>query len=162
MHVLAERGLTLATAESLTGGALGASITAVPGASAVYRGGIVSYATEVKLGLLGVPAEVVARDGVVSAACALAMASQARRLLGADWALSTTGVAGPDTQEGKPVGRVHVGLAGPDGARALTLQLSGERAEIRTQTCRRALEALLEDLDPPNPGIPAPKVGSGE
>ena len=101
---LAERGQTVATAESLTGGLLAATITSVPGASAVYVGGVVSYAASVKQDLLDVPAEVVTAHGTVSAECARAMAAGARHRTGADWAMATTGVAGPDPLEGHPVG----------------------------------------------------------
>src|SRR5690349_1505158 len=97
------RGETLAAAESLTGGLLAGFVTGVPGASAVFVGGVVSYATEVKQDLLHVPDEVVESDGVVSARCAEEMAAGVRRLLGTTHALSTTGVAGPEPQEDKPV-----------------------------------------------------------
>ena len=108
---LTRRGVTLATAESLTGGAL-ADLCRPPRERAVVRGGVVAYATSVKTGLLGVSEETVEAHGVVSAACAEAMAAGVKRLLGADWALSTTGVAGPTEQEGKPVGTVFVAVAG--------------------------------------------------
>ena len=98
------------------------------GASRVYRGGVVAYATEVKQQLLGVPPDLVARHGVVSAECARAMAEGARAALGADWAVSTTGVAGPDQQEGKPVGTVFVGVAGPGGTTVTALELVGRPA----------------------------------
>jgi PncC family amidohydrolase len=141
---LLERGLTVGTAESLTGGALGDLLSSTPGASATYRGGVVSYATELKQSLLGVGDDVVATYGVVSAQCAAAMADGARALLGTDWAVSTTGVAGPDLQEGKPAGTVHVGLAGPDGTTSVALRLAGDRRAVRDGTCRRAVAALLE------------------
>jgi nicotinamide-nucleotide amidase len=115
---LVRLGVTLATAESLTGGALADLVSASPGASESYLGGVVSYATSVKTALLGVSADTIDAHGVVSAACAEEMAVGVKELLGADWALSTTGVAGPTEQEGKPVGTVFVGLAGPDGATA--------------------------------------------
>jgi nicotinamide-nucleotide amidase len=137
---------TLATAESLTGGALADLASASPGASDSYLGGIVSYATEVKTGLLGVSQETVDDHGVVSAQCAEEMAAGARKLIAADYALSTTGVAGPTEQEGKPVGLVYVGLAGPDGVSAHELRLSGDRAEIRHDTCRAAVDLLLKAL----------------
>jgi nicotinamide-nucleotide amidase len=140
---LTRRGLTLATAESLTGGALADLVSASPGASESYLGGIVSYATSVKTTVLGVSEETVATHGVVSAACAEEMAARARELIGADWAISTTGVAGPTEQEGKPVGTVFVGLAGPDGATAHQLNLSGDRAAIRAETCWAAVDQLL-------------------
>jgi nicotinamide-nucleotide amidase len=143
---LIRRGATLATAESLTGGALADLVSASPGASESYLGGVVSYATSVKTGLLGVSEETVETHGVVSAACAEEMAARVKELLGAGWALSTTGVAGPTEQEGKPVGTVFVGVAGPDGASAHELHLSGDRAEIRAQTCRAAVDRLLAAL----------------
>jgi nicotinamide-nucleotide amidase len=143
---MARRGLTFATAESLTGGALADLVSASPGASESYLGGVVTYATEVKTGVLGVSEETVDEHGVVSAACAEEMAARARELLGADWAVSTTGVAGPTEQEGKPVGTVFVGLAGPDGVTADELDLSGDRAEIRAETCRAAADRLLSAL----------------
>jgi PncC family amidohydrolase len=139
-------GATLATAESLTGGALADLVSASPGASDAYLGGVVSYATSVKTGLLGVSEETVESHGVVSAECAEEMAARVRKLIGADFALSTTGVAGPTEQEGKPVGTVFVGVAGPDGASAHELALSGGRAEIRHDTCRAAIDLLLKAL----------------
>lgn len=108
----------------------------------MYAGGVVSYATGVKTGVLGVPAEVVDRYGVVSAECARAMADGVRRLLGTTYALATTGVAGPAEQEGKPVGTVHVGLAGPDGTTSIELSLDGDRAVIQTATVDAAVSAL--------------------
>jgi nicotinamide-nucleotide amidase len=143
---LTRREATLATAESLTGGALADLVSASPGASESYLGGVVSYATSVKTGLLGVREETVEAHGVVSAACAEEMATRVKGLLGADWALSTTGVAGPTEQEGKPVGTVFVGVAGPDGVIAHELRLSGERDDIRAQTCRAAVDRLLAAL----------------
>ena len=140
------RGQTLATAESLTGGLLAALVTGVPGASAVYTGGVVSYATEVKQQLLGVSDEVVENEGVVSAACAEAMAVGARDLLRTTYAVSTTGVAGPEEQEGKPVGTVYVGVAGPDGVRSLELGFGGTRALIREKSCAAAIGELLSAL----------------
>ena len=143
---LLSRGLTVASAESLTGGALADRLSSTPGASSTYRGGVVSYATEVKQELLGVSDELVATYGVVSAQCARQMAEGVRALVGSDWALSTTGVAGPQRQEGKPAGTVHVGLAGPRGTTSVELHLAGDRREIRTRTCHEALDALLGSL----------------
>lgn len=137
----AESG-TLATAESLTGGRVAAALTAVPGASAVFRGGVVAYASEVKVELLGVPAEVVERVGVVSAECAEAMARGARTLTGASYAVATTGVAGPTEQEGKPAGTVYVAVLGPRGGRTLALELSGDREQVVERTRGEALAAL--------------------
>ncbi len=138
---------TLATAESLTGGLLAGLLTDVPGASATYVGGVVGYATELKQGLLGVPAELVAEHGVVSASCAEAMATGALAATGATWALSTTGVAGPDRQEGQPPGTVFVGVAGPGLLRSVRLALRGERAQVRHDTCARAVSLLTDILE---------------
>jgi PncC family amidohydrolase len=143
---LGERRLSIAVAESITGGDLAASLTAAPGASATVLGGVVSYATSAKQHVLDVPADVVETHGVVSAECAQAMAVGVRRLFEADWALSTTGVAGPDEQEGKPVGTVFLGVAGPDSVRSVALHLEGERHEIREQAVVEALKALLDDV----------------
>jgi nicotinamide-nucleotide amidase len=140
------RGQTVATAESMTGGSLAEAISAAPGASSTFLGGVVSYATEVKQQLLGVAKETVESEGVVSAACAAEMATGVRRLLGTDYAVSTTGVAGPTEQEGKPVGLVFVGVAGPDGVVTCELNLDGDRADIRAETTARAMALLLETV----------------
>jgi len=142
-EALLERGLTVASAESLTGGGLGDQLSSTSGASATYRGGVVSYATEVKQSLLGVTDETVERYGVVSAECAVQMATGVRALVGSDWAVSTTGVAGPTPQEAKQPGTVFVGIAGPGEARAVELRLEGDRASIRQQTCAAALSTVL-------------------
>ena len=134
---LLARGETVCCAESLTGGSLASLLSETPGASAVFVGGVVSYATEVKRSVLGVTA-----SRVVSAECAIEMASGVRALLGADWALSTTGVAGPDAQEDEPVGTVFIGIASAAGTRAIRLALSGTREEIRAATCRAAISEL--------------------
>lgn len=146
LALLGAAGATLATAESLTGGRLAATVTAVPGASVSYVGGFVTYATALKESLLGVPRAVVEQYGVVSGECAQAMAAGCRDATGATYALATTGVAGPDSQEGKPVGTVFVGLAGPDGVTALSLELAGDRHQIQDRACREALSALCETL----------------
>ena len=150
---LQRRGATLATAESLTGGRLAAQVTGVAGASRSYRGGVVAYATDVKEQLLGVPAEVVARHGVVSAECARAMAEGIRVALAATYAVSTTGVAGPERQEGKPVGTVFVGVAGPDGTTVTALELVGDRKAVQERTCREAVSALGDKLRREEPGL---------
>lgn len=139
---LVEREETLACAESLTGGLVAAAITSVPGASAVFRGGVVSYATEVKRDLLGVRAAV-----VVSPQCAEEMADGVRHLLGADRAIATTGVAGPDPQDGQPPGTVHIGLASADQVVSHRLDLHGDRASIRAQVVDIALAAMLTELE---------------
>ncbi len=143
LRELEERGVTLGTAESLTGGGLGELLTSVPGASKVYVGGVISYATRVKVDLLGVPVEIMYGDGAVSAACARAMAAGVRNALGTDVGVSTTGVAGPDRQEGKPAGTVFVAVSDASGEAVRALHLGGDRAEIRAATSRAALELLL-------------------
>ncbi|HEY3528049.1 MAG TPA: CinA family protein [Nocardioides sp.] len=142
LGLLAQAGATLATAESLTGGRLAASVTAVPGASTSYLGGFVTYATALKESVLGVPHDLVEQYGVVSGECARAMAAGCREATGATYALATTGVAGPDSQEGRPVGTVFVGIAGPDGVSALSMELVGDRHQIQDRACREALSAL--------------------
>ena len=141
-ELLQARGQTVATAESLTGGRLAAALTAVPGASRSYVGGVVAYATSVKEDLLGVPTALVAEHGVISSECALAMARGAAAVTGATWGIGTTGVAGPDRQEGHPPGTVHVGLVGPGVATALALELVGGREAIQERTCAEALSTL--------------------
>lgn len=126
LDMLAERGLTLGVAESVTGGMVGARITAVPGASKVFRGSIVSYASEVKFSLLGVP-----QGPVVSAEAASAMALGACKVLGADIGLATTGVAGPDEQDGQPVGTVFLGLAMNGETEVERIGLPGRRDTVR-------------------------------
>ncbi|WP_027863448.1 CinA family protein [Marmoricola sp. URHB0036] len=138
---LLERGLTVGCAESLTGGELAAMLSATPGASGTFVGGVVSYSTEVKRRLLSVTAA-----EVVSGECAVQMAAGARDLLEVDWAVSTTGVAGPDLQEGRPVGTVFVGLASSDTARFVRLDLDGDRDAIRSGACAGALDLLLAEV----------------
>jgi PncC family amidohydrolase len=141
-ELLQARGETVATAESLTGGRLAAALTATPGASRSYLGGVVAYATSVKHDVLGVPESVVERYGVVSAECALAMARGAVSVTGATWGIGTTGVAGPERQGELPPGTVHVGLVGPGVSTALALELVGHREAIQERTCDEALSAL--------------------
>ncbi|MEU6138528.1 CinA family protein [Nocardioides sp. NPDC047086] len=140
---LLEVGATVATAESLTAGRLAALLTEPPGASKTFRGGFVTYATELKHTLLGVPVSVIETVGVVSAECVAAMAAGARERSGATYGLATTGVAGPEEQEGKPVGTVYVGVSGPHGETTALLGLSGSRAEIQRDTCLFAVDELL-------------------
>lgn len=147
-HVLLEKQeATLATAESLTGGLLAEILTEAPGASKTYVGGVVAYATSLKNDLLQVPESVIETHGVISAECARAMAEGARQVTGATYGLATTGVAGPETQEGAPVGTVHIAVATPDHTMAEQLQLDGDRAEIREASCAAVLSALAAILD---------------
>ena len=146
-ETLLARGETLAVAESLTGGALGAAITAVPGVSATFRGGVTAYATDVKALLLGVDPDLLARRGAVDPDVALQMAVGVRDRLGATWGLSTTGVAGPDPQDGHLPGEVHVAVAGPSGAGSVRLDAPrAGRAEVRAAAVRGALESLVRAL----------------
>jgi len=144
--LLTERGLSVAVAESLTGGLLGAALTAVPGASAVFRGGVIAYATDIKSALLGVPEDLLARCGAVHPETAAAMAAGARAKLGASAGLATTGVAGPDPAEGKPPGTVHIAAALGDRSAGRALALAGDRAKIRRDTVDQCLSLLWELL----------------
>lgn len=147
LELLKLRGETFATAESLTGGLLGQLVTTVPGSSGAYRGGAIAYAADVKHDLLGVSSATIRTHGVVSAECALEMAEGARKAFGADWAVSTTGVAGPERQEDKPVGMVFVGVSGPEGASTRELRVEGDREGIRRTTCQEALLTLIETVN---------------
>jgi len=147
LRALEERGQTLSTAESLTAGQVCAAIADVPGASTVLRGGLAAYASEVKVAVLGVDPDLVAEHGVVSRECAEAMAVAANVLFGTDWAVSTTGVAGPTEQEGKPVGTVYVAVASASGVASRDLRLNGDRAEIRATATDAALTLLAAALD---------------
>jgi nicotinamide-nucleotide amidase len=153
LGLLDASGATLATAESLTGGRLAGAVTGVPGASAHYLGGFITYATELKESLLGVPHALVETYGVVSAECAGAMAAGCREATGATYTLATSGVAGPDRQEGKPVGTVYVGIAGPDGVTTLSMELVGDRHQVQERACREALSALCGILRREQPSL---------
>jgi len=169
IYALSERGQTVAVAESLTGGMVCAALVEVPGASAVVRGGVVAYATELKHRLLDVDAGLLARNGPVDPDVAAQMALGVRERLGSDWGLATTGVAGPDSQDGVAPGRVYLAVAGPlvpvstdvpsDSApisnlgdlppistRVLELDLVGDRGQIRTASTKQAIGALLAAL----------------
>ncbi|WP_405057983.1 CinA family protein [Kribbella sp. NBC_01505] len=140
--VLKARGETLATAESLTGGMVGAALTDVPGVSAVYRGGVVVYATDLKAKLAGVPQDLLDAVGPVHPDTAAALASGVRERLEATYGLATTGVAGPDPQAGVEAGTVYVAAAGPESVQVRKLQLSGDRAAVRQATVEAALELV--------------------
>lgn len=143
---LGAQGSTVAAAESLTGGLLAATLTAVPGASRVFRGGLVVYATDLKASIGGVPPDMLAEHGPVSAPVAQALADSVRHRLGASYGVALTGVAGPDRQDGRPVGTVYVGLAGPDGHQVRLLDLPGDRDQIRASSVLAALRLLAEEL----------------
>ncbi|GGT50734.1 CinA family nicotinamide mononucleotide deamidase-related protein [Actinomadura citrea] len=152
-RLLLDRGETVATAESLTGGLIGAELTATPGSSGTYAGGMVTYATDLKRRLLGVPGELLAEHGAVHPDVAAGMAAGARDALGATYGLAVTGVAGPDPQDGRPVGTVYIGLAGPGGSLTVAgpkLPVPGTgpeiRAVIRRMTVVHALELLRRRL----------------
>ena len=144
-EVLAQlRGKTLVTAESLTGGGIGALLTSVPGASQVYKGGVISYTDEVKRELLGVPGAYLTEFGAVSAPVAEAMAMGAKLYLQADVAVSVTGLAGPDGDAyGNPVGTVFIGYADAKGVSVGEYHFSGDREEVRNQTVLAALDLIL-------------------
>jgi nicotinamide-nucleotide amidase len=142
--LLLARGQTLAVAESLTGGMVASRLVAVPGASEWFRGGVVSYASEVKHEVLGVP-----EGPVVSEAAAIAMADGVRRLLGADVGLATTGVAGPTEMEGQPPGTVWLGLAVGEERSAVHVRLPGDRDRVRQMACISLLDRLRLTLQGP-------------
>ncbi|MEO3975484.1 CinA family protein [Streptomyces sp. CAU 1734] len=147
LALLTERGETVAAAESLTGGLVAAELTGVPGASASFRGSVTAYATDVKRDVLGVDGTLLAQRGAVDSAVAAQMAAGARTVLGADWGIATTGVAGPGPQDGNPVGTVHVAVAGLNGTgKTAVLRLNGTRAEIRRESVRSVLALLLGEL----------------
>jgi len=171
LDALVAAGETLAVAESLTGGLLAASVVSVPGASRAFRGGVVAYATDLKERLLAVDPVALESTGPVDPTVAVQMAMGARWRLDATWALSTTGVAGPDPQPSDPsgaaVGTVYLGIAGPRIGQAVMLRLEGDREQIRAEAARQALLLLgvaLGVVDPidgqagpgsPVPGMPA-------
>ncbi|SCL30705.1 nicotinamide-nucleotide amidase [Micromonospora nigra] len=146
VHQLAQRRETLATVESLTGGLLAATVVEIAGASAVYRGGFVVYATELKATLAGVPEDLLDARGPVDPDVAVALAEGGRRRCGADWGLATTGVAGPEPQDGKPVGLVYVAVAGPGGTDVRRLDLDGGRTHIRDEAVTAVLRLLVEHI----------------
>ncbi len=141
---LASRRETVATCESLTGGLVLAGLTTVPGSSAVVRGGLVTYATDLKTSLAGVPADLIATHGVVSRPVAEAMAEGARAVCGATWGIGLTGVAGPDPVDGLSPGTVCIGVAGPDGTVSVRELFSGDRGAVRSQTVERTFDLLTQ------------------
>lgn len=146
LSLLEARGWSLALAESLTGGLLADAFVGVPGASKVLRGSVVAYATVAKSDLLGVDQELLAKAGAVDPAVALEMAAGAAKVFKAEVALSATGVAGPDTQDGVAVGTVFIGVLTPSGSEVVALSLKGDREEIRAGAVACALNALQRAL----------------
>ncbi|MEV4435982.1 nicotinamide-nucleotide amidohydrolase family protein [Streptomyces sp. NPDC049585] len=147
LAALEARGQTVAAAESLTGGLVAAELTAVAGASRSVRGSVTAYATGVKRDVLGVDGELLTARGAVDAEVARSMAEGVRRLLAADWGIATTGVAGPDAQDGKAVGTVYVAAVGPSGSGDVReLSLNGDRTGIRRESVRAVLALLLREL----------------
>ncbi|MEU5342862.1 MULTISPECIES: CinA family protein [unclassified Streptomyces] len=154
LRLLTVRGETLAVAESLTGGLVAADLAGVPGASKAFRGSVTAYATDLKRDVLGVDATLLDQRGAVDPQVAAQMAAGARKVLGADWGIATTGVAGPEPQDGQPVGTVFVAVDGPHsasgegvlGGKVVALRLNGSRTEIRMESVRSVLALLLEQL----------------
>ncbi|MGI5480273.1 CinA family protein [Streptomyces lavendofoliae] len=151
LALLAESDQTVAVAESLTGGLVAAELTSVPGASKSFRGSVTAYATALKRDLLGVDGALLERRGAVDPDVALQMAAGVRDRLAAGWGIATTGVAGPEPQDGQPVGTVYVAVCGPAGGalgagKVTALRLNGDRAEIRRESVRSVLELLVGEL----------------
>ncbi|MFD6174061.1 CinA family protein [Streptomyces coeruleorubidus] len=154
VRLLTVKGGTLAVAESLTGGLVAAEITSVPGASKVFRGSVTAYATALKHELLGVDTTLLAARGAVDPQVAAQMAAGVRKALGTDWGIATTGVAGPEPQDGQAVGTVFVAVDGPlsadsgsaGGGKVEALRLNGDREEIRRESVRSVLALLLKEL----------------
>jgi nicotinamide-nucleotide amidase len=146
LGLLTRTGQTLATAESLTGGLVAAALTDVPGASSVFRGGVVAYATELKARLLGVDTLMLKEHGPVYAPVAAAMAEGVRKRLQATVGVATTGVAGPAPQDGHPPGTVHIAVSLADDTVVRTIALPGNRDEVRRLTVERVLGLLLGRL----------------
>lgn len=137
----------VATAESLTAGLVGATICDIPGASAIYRGGVISYSSDVKAKVLGVSAQLLAENGAVDAEVACQMASGVAGVCGADYAVATTGVAGPEPADGKPVGTVFIGIYAAGRVFATEKHYAGNRAEVRGATVDDALRLLTQAIE---------------
>ncbi len=145
VSLLTESGMTLSVAESCTGGLIGGAVTAIPGSSSAFRGGVIAYANEIKQRLLRVPSEVLAARGAVSTETARAMADGAAKATGTDYAVSVSGIAGPEggTLQ-KPVGLVFVGLRTPRGTEAFEYRFDGDREAVRLQAVAAALSRIAE------------------
>ena len=143
---LTAKGQTLAAVESFTGGQFASAITAIPGASLVFCGGVIPYQTPQKVALLGLDVKELQRHGVVSSWCAKELAAHGHTLMKADYVVSFTGNAGPTSLENQSVGRVYLGFYSPQGVHVLTLDLKGSRADIQSSAVQIALQQLLELL----------------
>ena len=141
-----EKGLTLGSVESFTGGLFAKEITAVSGASRFYKGGLVTYATEEKARLLGIGRDDIEKYGVVSEEIAYQMAENGRELLDVDYCVSFTGNAGPEAMEGKPVGEVYIGISNPDGTEVFAFQLKGSREDIQKEGVKNAFEIIRNKI----------------
>lgn len=150
VQLLIQRGHTVATCESLTGGLVAAAITDVPGASACFRGGVIAYHPDIKIDVVGIDPDLIAHQGVVSSQTAAGMALGARRVCGSDWAIATTGVAGPSEIEGQPAGTVWLGIAGDRDGVAGTytrlMRFDGDRDSVRREAVNAALSLLIEKV----------------
>ena len=140
--LLTEKGLTLGSVESFTGGLFASTITSISGASKFYKGSFITYATEEKVKLLQIPEDIIQQYGVVSKEVAYYMANNGRHLLGVDVCVSFTGNAGPEAMENKPVGEVHIGIVTAEKAEIYSLNLEGDRNSIREQAVEFALKKL--------------------
>ena len=145
LRLLTERGWTIGTAESATGGRIAAALTSVPGSSAAYRGSVVAYQDDVKIEQLAVPAELIAEHGAVSEPVAVAMAQGGATALGTDVVIAVTGSAGPDPQD-QPVGTMVVAVLTPDGVDTTTMRMPGDRERVLTYTTTAALHLLRRSL----------------
>lgn len=146
VELLKNSNLTIGSIESLTGGLFASNLTSIPGVSKVFKGSVVSYATEVKEMVVNVSKDVVTNYGVVSKECALEMALNGKKLLGVDVCVSFTGNAGPDVMDGKKVGTVYIGLIINDDIEVFELNLSGDRNKIREECVKIAFEKIYKKL----------------
>jgi len=146
-RILREKGLTLACAESITGGLISDRITDIPGSSKYFKGSIVCYSVQAKIDLLSIPEPLIRERGVICPEVAARMAEGVRERMGSDIGLSTTGLAGPEGSEGKPVGTVFVGLSASNSTLVKALSLKGERRAIKEAACEAALDLLLSFLE---------------
>ena len=144
IHLLSAAGATVATCESLTGGMICGTLTSVPGSSEVVLGGVVTYATHIKTTVAGVDRHLIETHGVVSSEVAMAMATNVRKLFGADWGIAVTGVAGPGPHDGVEPGTVWLAVVGPDRSAVVLLEEPGDRDTVRTHVVDRAIIVLCD------------------